>query len=442
MKFLAIVATLLASTQIALCSDYQIIHAGRLLAVPGEKVLIDQSIIIQDGIIVDVQPGFLEASSKLPDDDPDEIINLRNYFVLPGLIDGHTHITMELGPTTKLDAVVQSDAAVALRSTVYAKRTLEAGFTTVRNLGADPDVIIPLRDAIQRGDVIGPRIFAAAGGVSATGGHGDVHGYREEVLALFKPEGVCDGADDCRRAIRALVKRGADQIKIAATGGVLSETDAGTGQQLIDEELSAIVETAHGLGRRTAAHAHGVRGVNAALRAGVLAIEHGTYANAESFRLFKKNNAFLVPTILAGVTVAEMASSENSFMPPAIRAKALSVGPRMLGMVQRANQAGVKIAFGTDSGVSKHGQNAREFELLVEAGLTPMEAIVTATVNGAENLGKADQLGTIESGKLADIIAAGGDPLADITALQDIDFVMKGGVIFKRYDLLGLSDQN
>ena len=434
MKVVGLLVSAFVITQSASAADYQIIHAGRLLAVPGERVLAEQSVVVQNGVIVDIQPGFLDASKNLSNDEFGEVINLRDHFVLPGLIDGHTHITMELGPTTKLDAVVQSDAAVALRSTVYAKRTLEAGFTTIRNLGADPDVIVPLRDAIQRGDVVGPRIFAAAGGVSATGGHGDVHGYRNEVMALFKPEGVCDGADDCRRAIRTLVKRGADQIKIAVTGGVLSETDAGTGQQLIDEELSAIVETAHSLGRRTAAHAHGVRGINAALRAGVMAIEHGTYANNESFRLFKKNNAFLVPTILAGVTVSEMASPDDTFMPPAIRAKALSVGPRMLGTVQRAHQAGVKIAFGTDSGVSKHGQNAREFELLVEAGLTPMEAIETATINGAENLGKSDQLGSIEVGKLADIIATDGDPLADITELQDIDFVMKEGVVVKSTD--------
>jgi len=415
----------------ALSADYALIHAGRLLAVPGKAVANDQTVIVKDGRIERIADGFLNAGDVGGNDDTVIVHDLRSLFVMPGFIDGHVHITGELGPRRKLDAVEMPDAEFALRAVSFAKKTLLAGFTTIRNLGADPDVIVPLRDSINAGYVDGPRIFAAAGAISATGGHGDAHGFRQEILELYPQPGLCDGADDCRRAVRAMVKRGADQIKLTATGGVLSETAAGTNQQFFDDELQAIMETAHSLGRRTAAHAHGADGVNAALRAGVDSIEHGTFANAESFRLFKRNDAFLVPTVLAGVTVMEMAEPDDTFMPPPIRAKALAVGPQILEMLARAHSAGVKIAFGTDSGVSKHGENAREFELMVEAGMTPMEAIHAATVNGATNLGKSDLLGTLEPGKFADIVAVDGDPLADITELKDVDFVMKEGVVYK-----------
>ncbi|NOX94274.1 MAG: amidohydrolase family protein [Alphaproteobacteria bacterium] len=416
----------------AFAADIAIIHAGRLLAVPGAPVATEQSVIIRDGRVAAVVSGYVGASAAdAGADDTVTVHNLKNMFVMPGLIDGHTHITGELSPRSKLERVEMPDAEVALRAALYAQRTLRAGFTTIRNLGANPEVIIPLKKSINAGYVEGPRIFAATNGISATGGHGDSHGLRQEILDLYSDPGICDGADDCRRAVRAVVKSGADQVKLTATGGVLSETDAGTGQQFYDDELKAIMDTAHSLGRRTAAHAHGADGINSALRAGVDSIEHGSYSTDESFRLFKRNGAFLVPTILAGVTVMKMAEPDDTFMPPPIRAKALAVGPQMMDMVRRAHKAGVKIAFGTDSGVSRHGDNAREFRLLVEAGMTPMEAIHAATVNGAANLGKTDVLGTIEPGKYGDLVAVEGDPLSDITELEDIDFVMKEGVVYK-----------
>ncbi len=416
----------------AFAADIAIIHAGRLLAVPGAPVTTEQSVIIRDGRVASVTSGYVDAAATgATAEDTVTIHDLKTMFVMPGLIDGHTHITGELSPRSKLERVEMPDAEVALRAALFARRTLQAGFTTIRNRGANPDVIIPLKKSINAGYVEGPRIFAATHGISATGGHGDSHGLRQEILDLYADPGICDGADDCRRAVRASVKLGADQIKLTATGGVLSETEAGTGQQFYEDELKAIMDTAHSLGRRTAAHAHGADGVNSALRAGVDSIEHGTYSTEESFRLFKRNGAFLVPTILAGVTVMKMAEPDDTFMPPPIRAKALAVGPQMMDMVRRAHKAGVKIAFGTDSGVSRHGDNAREFGLLVEAGMTPMEAIHAATINGAANLGKTDVLGTIEPGKYGDLVAVEGDPLSDISALEDIDFVMKEGVVYK-----------
>lgn len=416
----------------ASASDFAVIHAGRLLAVPGGAVKTEQTIIVKDGRIDRIADGYLPGDAfGTADDDTLTVHDLTSMFVLPGLIDGHTHITGELGPRNKLEAVEMPEAEVALRATMFAERTLKAGFTTIRNLGANPDVIVPLKKSINAGYVVGPRLFVAAGGISATGGHGDWHGFRQEILDLYPNAGLCNGADDCRRAVRAVVKRGADQIKLTATGGVLSETDAGTDQQLFDDELKAIMDTAHSLGRRTAAHAHGADGVNAALRAGVKSIEHGTYANDESFRLFKRNGAYLVPTMLAGATVVAMAEPDDTFMAPPIRAKALAVGPQMIKMVRNAHKAGVKIAFGTDSGVSPHGQNAREFALMIEAGMTPMEAIHAATINGAANIGQSENLGSIAKGKLADIIAVDGDPLSDITELEDVDFVMKEGVAYK-----------
>ncbi|HQN50226.1 MAG TPA: amidohydrolase family protein, partial [Phenylobacterium sp.] len=267
--------------------------------------------------------------------------------------------------------------------------------------------------------------------ISIHGGHGDVNGLREDIMHVLRPNSVCSGAEDCRRAVREQVWLGADVIKITATGGVLSNTAAGLAQQFSDDELVAIVDSAHRMGRRVTAHAHGVDGINAFLRAGGDSIEHGTYLDKDSIALFKKNGAYLVPTLEAGDFVARIASGPNNFLTPAQTAKALEAGPKMLDMARRAHEAGVKIAFGTDTGVSAHGQNAYEFVLLVKAGLTPLEAVQAATVNAADHLQISAQAGALTPGHNADLIAVDGDPLTDVSILQKVGFVMKGGVVYK-----------
>ncbi|MBI1365071.1 MAG: amidohydrolase family protein [Alphaproteobacteria bacterium] len=427
----AAAAALVLVSSPVLAADYAIVHAGRLLAVPGKSVLKEQTVVIKDGRIAAVTPGYIDArAAGASETDTVRVYDLTRKFVLPGLIDGHVHLESELSPRSKLEAVEKSDAAITLDMLDNARKELMAGFTTVRDLGAG-DEIFAVRDAINAGRFAGARIFAAGPLITPTGGHGAPHGYREDILETMPHYAVCNGADDCRRAVREAVSRGADQIKFTATGGVLSETAAGTGVAFYDDEMRAIIETAHMLGRRVTAHAHGTNGVNAALHAGVDSIEHGTFSDDESFRLFKKHSAYLVPTILAGVTVTEMATPDDTFMPPAVRKKALAVGPHILDMVRRAHKAGVKIAFGTDTGVSKHGQNAREFPLLVKAGLSPMEAIEAATVNDADNMGQSANIGSIAPGKFGDLVAVDGDPLADINELLDVDFVMKEGVVYK-----------
>jgi imidazolonepropionase-like amidohydrolase len=273
------------------------------------------------------------------------------------------------------------------------------------------------------------RLRASGGSVAVTGGHGDINGYSARVMAAFTGANICNGADDCRRAVRQQIKEGADLIKITATGGVLSNTSAGLEQQFTDEELVAIVDAAHSMGRKVTAHAHGKSGVDAALRAGVDSIEHGTYLDAESIALFRDNGATLVPTVLAGATVTGW--TNEPWLPAASRAKAAEVGPLMLEMLRRAHQGGVNVAFGTDTGVSRHGDNAQEFALMVDAGFTPEEAIRSATVVAAEHLEMSDDIGTLETGKYADIIAVTTDPLKDIRALEKVAFVMKGGEVYK-----------
>lgn len=434
MKACALTATLLFAAP-SVAADLVIVHAGTLLAEPGEAPTSEQSVIIRDGKVVEIRDGFVDAAAAGADADDDvKIHDLSGMFVLPGLIDGHVHITHENNPRARLQRVERSAADYAIVGAGYARKTLMAGFTTVRDVGASQrDAIFALRQGIESGDVVGPRIFASGSTISVTGGHGDgTQGYRDDIGKLLHHTGVCDGVGSCRQAVREQVRAGADHIKLTATAGVLSNTAAGLEQQFFEDELAAIMDSAHAMNRKVTAHAHGVAGINAALRAGVDSIEHGTYLDNESIRLFRRNGAYLVPTILAGVTVAEWAEDPDSFLLPPQRVKAAEVGPRMLAMARRAHEGGVKIAFGTDSGVSKHGDNAREFALLVEAGMTPMEAIYAATVAGADNLGRSDALGTIAPGKHADIIAVDGDPLTDVTELEDVDFVMKDGKAYKK----------
>ncbi|HAV50513.1 MAG TPA: Xaa-Pro dipeptidase [Brevundimonas sp.] len=403
------------------------LQVGRLLADPGTgRILTDKTVVIADGRVVEIRDGFFVNEAEVG-----RIIDLRGAFVLPGLIDSHVHITGENGPNERIKAFEDTDVDAAFDSAGFAYKTLLTGFTTVQDVGASNAAIFGLRDAIANGNVPGPRIRAAGQAISVTGGHGDINGYSPEVMAMFTGKNICNGADDCRRAVRQQIKEGADVIKITATGGVLSNTAAGLGQQFTEAELAAIVEAAHRMGRRVTAHAHGADGINAFLRAGGDSIEHGTYLDDESIRLMRRSGAWLVPTLMAGDYVARVASGPDNFFTPAQTDKALQAGPLMLDMAGRAHRGGVRIAFGTDSGVSAHGDNAQEFALLVRAGLTPLEAIQTATVNAAEHLGIADQAGRIAPGMPADLIAVRGDPLSDVTVLERVTFVMKGGVVYR-----------
>ncbi|WDE08277.1 amidohydrolase family protein [Thalassomonas viridans] len=409
-------------------AQVQVIHAGQLLAVPGKAPLKQQTLVVTDGKITGVFPGF-QSLDKFADNA--RLIDLSSAFVMPGLMDMHVHLQGELGPKNDSETLRLSDADVAMQSVFFAEKTLMAGFTTVRDLGAKPEQIYALRDAIDKGWISGPRVVAA-GRVAVTGSHGDVDGMRADLLEKYTAKTVCDGPFDCRRATRRAIKFGADLIKITSTGGVLSDTNTGTGVQMADDEIKEIVETAHSLGRKVASHAHAASGINAALRAGVDSIEHGSYADEESIRLFKKTGAYLVPTLLAGDTVVTMAKSAD-FMSEDIKAKAIRVGGDMLKNFTRAHKSGVKIAFGTDSGVSRHGQNAREAVLMSAAGMSANDILKSATVTAAQLIGYQDSLGTLEKGKLADIIATDISPLEDINALLSVDFVMKAGKVVKTY---------
>lgn len=423
-KAIAFAFCVLALAFVASASaDTKMIYAGTLYAVPGEEPLKEQTIIVKDGRVAEVRAGYILPVSG------QRVFDLRNQFVLPGLIDCHVHLLGELSAKAKLQRTEDSEAFIALRGAQYASRTLRAGFTTVRDLGERSDAIFALRLAIQEGMISGPRILAAGSTISPTGGHGQTYGYRPEINAFFASSGVCDGVDSCKRAVRLQVARGADVIKLVATGGVLSDIKAGVDQQFGDDELASIVQTAHRLGRRAAAHAHGAAGINAALRAGVDSIEHGSFLNDESVSLFKKSGAYLVPTVIAGVTAAEFAKTGN-FMSPAQKAKALQVGPLIQNALAKAYAGGVKIAFGTDSGVSAHGQNAKEFALMVAAGMPAIEAIKAATINAADLLELGREVGTIEAGKSADIIAVAQDPTRDIKTLERVRFVMRAGTVY------------
>ena len=333
----------------------------------------------------------------------------------------------DLGPDSRTEALTVTTSMSALRGAQHARRTLLAGFTTVRDLGGKPEAIFALRDAIEQGRVPGPRVLAAGSSLAATGGHGDVDGYRAELLDLWTPETICDGPYDCRRATRYAVKYGADWIKITATGGVLSDTATGTGQQMTDDELAEIMQTAHGLGVKVAAHAHGTDGINAALRAGVDSIDHGSFLDEQSIKLFRDTGAYLVPTLLPSAKIPAM-MDDNPFFTEAIKEKARAASAAAFGNVRKAHNAGVKIAFGTDTGVTKHGENAEEFALMVSVGMSEMEAIQAATVVAAELISMSHDLGSIEAGKIADIIAVDGDPLDDISTLENVAAVIKDGV--------------
>jgi len=400
------------------------VQAGRLIdgvaAGPRERV----TVLIGGGRVISVEDGFQAPAGA-------RVIDLRTSTVVPGLIDAHTHITGEGTGNAIVRAATETPLDNAVMSTVYARRTLEAGFTTIRNVGAEGGADVALKRGIDSGAVVGPRIWTARTTISITGGHGDQGGFRPDLwVAPTWMDGIVDSADEARKAVRYQHKYGADLIKITATGGVLSIGDSGDAQQFTDAEMLAIVEAAHLLGMKVAAHAHGKRGIEAAIRAGVDSIEHGTYSDDESFKLFKQHGTYLVPTILAGKTVAEMATIPGHFH-PTVQAKAARIGPLIQDMFKRAHAAGVKVAFGTDSGVSNHGDNAREFGYMVEAGMSPMDAILSATRAGADLIGASDRIGSIQAGRFADLVAVAGNPLTDISELRRVTFVMKGGIVFK-----------
>lgn len=400
-----------------------LIRAGRLIDVRAGRVLTDQAILIEGERIREVGPAQA-VMNRAPAGT--QIIDLQNSTVLPGLIDAHTHLTgspEQIGYAS-LGISVPREALHGARN---ARLTLEAGFTTVRNVGANGYSEIALRDAINDGDVIGPRIDASGPAIGVTGGHCD-----ENLLAPefhFSSDGVADGVPGVMRKTREIVKYGADVIKICATGGVLSKGDSPGAEQFSDEEIRAIVTEAHRLERKVAAHAHGASGIKQAVLAGVDSIEHGSFINDEDIRLMKERGTYLVPTLYLGDWFMENYQKLN--VPSFIMDKARTVMPVARQNVSRAFKAGVKVAFGTDAAVYPHGLNAREFAVMVKLGLTPMQAIQAATVNAADLLGWSDRIGSIEAGRFADIIAVSGNPLNDVTELERVRFVMKGGMVVK-----------
>ena len=404
-----------------------LVHAGSLIDTASGQVKKDVTIVIDADRITAVRSGFSPA------EEGDSVIDLRNATVMPGLMDMHVHLTGEMNPKNYLERVQLNTASFAVRSVEYARRTLMAGFTTVRNPGDDGTITVALRNEIAKGMVPGPRIFTAGKSLATTGGHADpTNGLRADLTADAGPrDGVVNGPAAAAEAVRYRYKEGADFIKITATGGVLSVAKSGQNPQFSEAELRAIVETANDYGFHVAAHAHGAEGMKRAIRAGVKSIEHGTLMDQEVMDLMKANGTYYVPTILAGDFVAEKAKIDGYF-PDLVRPKAAEIGPKIQETFGRAYRAGVKIAFGTDSGVSPHGENAKEFEYMVEAGMPAMEAIRSATMATAELLGIEDRLGRLEQGKVADVVAVRGDPIADISAMHDVRFVMKEGRIYRQ----------
>ncbi|HEX7011464.1 MAG TPA: amidohydrolase family protein [Steroidobacteraceae bacterium] len=401
------------------------IHAGTLLDRPGQEPRGRSTIVVRNGLVESVRDGFIapEPGARL--------IDLSQQFVLPGLIDMHVHMLNDDDKMrSRLEANNRDVEDTLLIAVDNARRTLEAGFTTVRDLGSDVRSITALRDAINAGRIPGPTIVAAGRGIAITAGHGDPsnNANRDITRAVReRSENLCNGADDCRRAVRSQISQGADVIKFAATGGVNSNIAGGLNQQMFPDEMKAIVDTAHMFGRKVAAHAHGQNGIKAALEAGVDSIEHATYTDSETNALFKRKGAWLVPTMLA--PHAALAQARAGARSKASLAKAEQAAAAHAKNIAAAIRDGVKIAFGTDTGVSDHGKNAQEFALLVKAGMTPAAAIRAATLDAATLLDRADQLGSIEPGKQADIIAVASNPLENVTQLERVQFVMRRGVV-------------
>lgn len=403
-----------------------LIYSSRLIDGRNVQPQTDVTLVVNEGRVQKVVPGFLSP------EEGDRVLDLRRYTVLPGLMDMHTHLMSQHSKESYNEKFFMDESDYALRSTVYARVTLMAGFTTVRDLGDNGINSVSLRKAINEGWIPGPRIFTSGKSIATTGGHADpTNGlkgrFREDADAV---DGVINGRDDARKAVRQRYKDGADLIKLTATGGVLSLAASGQNPQFTVEELQAIVETARDYNMTVAVHAHGAEGMKRAVLAGVDSIEHGTYMTDEIIELMKARNTFWVPTNMAGEWVAKKAA-EPGYFPEIVRPKAAAIGPAIRETFQRAHRAGVRIAFGTDSGVSAHGDNAHEFELMVEGGMSPMEAIQSATLTASRLLKVDDRLGTLFPGMTADVVAVEGNPLEDISAMRRVIFVMKEGTVYR-----------
>ncbi|MEX2233431.1 MAG: amidohydrolase family protein [Cyclobacteriaceae bacterium] len=403
-----------------------LIHCGHLVDGKSRVAQMQMTLVIEGDRITGVSKGFSIAATG------DAVIDLSKKTVMPGLIDLHVHIESETSKDQALLRFTLNEADIAFRSSMFAKKTLMAGFTTVRDLGGS-GVNIALRNAINQDLVVGPRIITAGKSIASTGGHADpTNGYRRDLMGDPGPkEGVINSPEEARQAVRQRYKDGADLIKITATGGVLSIAKDGSGPQFTDAELKAVIETARDYGMQVAAHAHGAEGMKRAVLAGVTTIEHGTKMTEEVMDLMKQKGTFYVPTIIAGKFVAEQAKVPGYYH-PAVVPKALEIGPQIQETFKKAYKRGVKIAFGTDAGVFPHGENGREFTYMVEAGMPAMEAILSATAVNAGILGLADKIGTLEAGKFADVIATDENPLQNISTMENVSFVMKGGVVYKK----------
>ena len=406
-----------------------LIQAGRLLDRPGQAPRGPSTVVVRDGRIVEIRDGFVDTA-VFPGA---TVIDQRDRFVLPGLIDSHVHLSIsQAGQAGLIARFTESVATTAYHAAENARVTLMAGFTTVRNLGDGDGVTLALRDATARHAIAGPRIIDAAESISTTTGHMDGrNGLNDELREHTPHANVCDDIGSCREAVRLQISRGADVIKIATTGGVNSRIGAGLGAQMFEDEARALIETAHLYGKKVAVHAHGADGIALALRLGADSIEHGTIFDDETIDLFRRSGAYYVPTLsTVNGYRARLAADPNAYSPEVL--------PKILWRIeitgqslQRAAPAGVRIAFGTDAGVSLHGRNADEFALMVANGMTPMSAIQAATVNAADLLGLSAEIGTLEAGKRADIIAVDGDPLTDVTVLTSMDFVMRDGRVYR-----------
>ncbi len=402
-----------------------LIHCGSLIDGKNKEQLQQVTIVVEGNKIISIDNDFTKPGKD------DKLIDLSKKTVMPGLIDMHVHLEEETSKDRQLNRFTKNEADIAFQSTIYAKKTLMAGFTTVRDCGGS-GVNISLRNAINQGIVIGPRVLTAGKSIASTGGHADpTNGSRKDLMGDPGPkEGVINSPEDARKAVRQRYKDGSDFIKITATGGVLSVAKDGHGPQFTQEEVNAIVETAKDYGMITAAHAHGAEGMKRAVLAGITTIEHGTFMSDEVMDLMKQKGTYYVPTIIAGKSVAEFAKIPD-YYPKLVVPKALEIGPKLQDTFAKAYKRGVKIAFGTDAGVYPHGENAKEFGYMVEAGMPAIEALLSAMQVNAAILGLGDKVGSIEKGKLADIIAVNEDPTKNITTMTKVSFVMKDGVVYK-----------